>query len=131
MSVTQVNYPTSGGNYRAADWRAFRRLQPTAFEVEDADDVFAQEFMKRFESLRHYGDAWDAPHNIVQRILLMQLHSLKKVAGLHEKAARQHGPFDVVIALRSDLWIFNRISIEHVRAAMQYVLEKVAGQSQN
>ena len=27
--------------------------------------------------------------------------------------------FDVIIALRSDLWLFNRISIEHVRAAMQ------------
>ena len=109
----------SGENYIPVDWRALRRLQPAVLEVEDADAVFEQEVKERFGSLLKSGYDWDAPHHSSLKNLLLQLHSLKKVARLQEVAAREHGPFDVVIALRSDLWIFNWISIEHVRAAMQ------------
>ena len=117
--MPQINNPMSGENHVAVNWRAFRRLQPAAFEVEDADAVFDQEFSEQYKGLLEWKDPWDAPHHSSLRSLLLQLHSLKKVAGLQEVAAREHGPFDVIIALRSDLWIFNWISIEHVRAAMQ------------
>ena len=120
ITVTQINNPNSGENHVVVDWRAFRRLQPTAVEVEDADAVFKHEYTERFASLLQYEDPWDAPHNTILRNLVLQLHSLKKVADLHEVAAREHGPFDVIIALRSDLWVFNRISIEDIRAAMRW-----------
>ena len=119
ITVPQINNPISGENYVPVDWRAFRRLQPAALEVEDAAAVFDEEFKKHIESYLQSGDPWDIPRHNSLRNVLLQLHSLKKVAGLQEEAAREHGPFDVIIALRSDLWMFNWISIEHVRAAMQ------------
>ena len=91
--MSQINSSMSGENHVTVDWTAFRRLQPAVFEVEDAVAVFDQEFSKRFESLLEWGDPWDAPHHSSLKSLLLQLHSLKKVAGLQERAARWHGPF--------------------------------------
>ena len=119
ITMLQVNNPRSGEHDVVVNWRAFRRLQPTASVVEDADAVFNKEYKEQFDSLLQQGDPWDEPHHTSLRNLLLQLHSLKKVAGLHEEAAREHGPFDVIVSLRSDLWFFTSISIEHVRAAMQ------------
>ena len=71
--------------------------------VEDVDAIFDKAFKARFDSLLRHGDPWNEPHHTSLRNMLLQLHSLKKVAMLYEEAAREHGPFDVIIALRSDL----------------------------
>ncbi len=101
------------------DWRAHKLLQPTASEVEDANVIFYQRFSDNFPDYLLHGDSWNEPHHTSLRNLLLQLHSLQKVASLQGRYAREHGPFGVVIAVRSDLWFFNELNIDHVRAAMQ------------
>lgn len=119
LMLLQINNPRSGESHVRVDWRAHKLLQPTASEVEDANVIFYQRFSDNFPDYLLHGDSWNEPHHTSLRNLLLQLHSLQEVTSLQGRYAREHGPFDVVIAVRSDLWFFNKLNIDHVRAAMQ------------
>ena len=115
----QVNNSRSREHDVPVDWTLYRLLQPTAGEVEDRDAVYALRFNASFDRYLAHGDAWRESHHTSLRNLLLALHSQERVLALQEQAARQQGPFDIVILLRSDLWFFNRLNVEHIREAMQ------------
>ena len=114
-----MNNPRSREHNVPVDWTLYKLLQPTAGEVADRDAVFASRFNATFHRYLAHGDAWREGHHTSLRNLLLALHSQERVLALQEQAARQQGPFDIVILLRSDLWFFNRLNVEHIREAMQ------------
>lgn len=117
--VLQLNNPRSLEHHVTVDWTAFRLLHPAASIVDDAEKVFNNFFKENFNWYLQHGDPWGESQHTSLRSLLLQLFSLKRVATLQEESAKKQGPFDVVLLLRSDLFFFNKLNIDHVWTAMQ------------
>lgn len=118
---TVITNRRSAENAATMDWTAYRLLQPSKWQVDDASAVSRELFDPDMKAWLSFGDAWsgETAEHTTLRNFLKQLYSLEQVTNMWAEESSQ---FDLVLYLRSDLWFFNQLDVAELDEAMRHPL---------